>query len=281
MAGTKDGASRGPRLAAGRARALGIATRGTTNPNRLRRMDLWIVRRLGPLLRRATDPLVIDLGYGHSPITAIELFDRLRACRSDVRVLGLEIDAARVTAAAPASRDGMAFAQGGFELAGRRPVLVRAANVLRQYPETAVPAAWSSMQRQLAAGGMIVDGTSDELGRRSSWVLLDHCGPISLTLSCRVDTINRPTDLADRLVKALIHRNVAGEGVHELLQAMDRAWDRHASLRDFGARQRWQAMARSLSADWPLLDDPLRPRPGELTVAWSAVAPRADRPMSG
>jgi hypothetical protein len=213
-------------------------------------------------------------------VTAIELLHRLQACRSDVRVLGLEIDAARVAAAAPASRDGLTFAQGGFELAGHRPVLVRAANVLRQYPETAVPAAWSSMQRQLAVGGMIVDGTSDELGRRASWVLLDASGPISFTLSCRVDTITRPSDLADRLVKALIHHNVAGEGVHDLLQAMDRAWDRHASLRDFGARQRWQAMARSLATDWPLLDDPLRPRPGELTVAWSAVAPRsgASRP---
>ena len=30
---------RAPRLAAGRARALGVPTRGTTNPNRLRRVD--------------------------------------------------------------------------------------------------------------------------------------------------------------------------------------------------------------------------------------------------
>ena len=34
-----------PRLAAGRARALGLPTRGTTNPNRLRRMDNWITAR--------------------------------------------------------------------------------------------------------------------------------------------------------------------------------------------------------------------------------------------
>ncbi|HYS37057.1 MAG TPA: class I SAM-dependent methyltransferase, partial [Pseudonocardiaceae bacterium] len=31
-----------PRLAAGRARALGVPTRGTTNPNRLRRVDRWL-----------------------------------------------------------------------------------------------------------------------------------------------------------------------------------------------------------------------------------------------
>ncbi|HEX5404107.1 MAG TPA: class I SAM-dependent methyltransferase, partial [Pseudonocardiaceae bacterium] len=34
---------RRPRLAAGRARALGLPTRGTTNPNRLRRVDRWLV----------------------------------------------------------------------------------------------------------------------------------------------------------------------------------------------------------------------------------------------
>ncbi|HKC26749.1 MAG TPA: hypothetical protein VKB75_01935, partial [Jatrophihabitans sp.] len=59
----------GPRLAAGRARALGLPTRGTTNPNRLRRMDNWICARLGDLLRRAADPLVIDLGFGATPVT--------------------------------------------------------------------------------------------------------------------------------------------------------------------------------------------------------------------
>jgi hypothetical protein len=39
------------RYAAGRARALGLATRGTTAPNRLRRVDRWLTGVHGELLR--------------------------------------------------------------------------------------------------------------------------------------------------------------------------------------------------------------------------------------
>src|ERR1700712_5312190 len=58
---------RSPRLAAGRARALGLPTRGTTAPNRLRRVDRWLLWQLGPRLIEASDPLVVDLGYGWRP----------------------------------------------------------------------------------------------------------------------------------------------------------------------------------------------------------------------
>ncbi|MGX7677588.1 class I SAM-dependent methyltransferase [Jatrophihabitans sp. DSM 45814] len=262
-----------PRLAAGRARALGLPTRGTTNPNRLRRMDNWIATRLRETLRAAPDPLVIDLGYGASPITAVELRSRLLAVRPDIEVLGLELDPARVAAAKGAEGPGLSFAVGGFELAGRTPSIVRAANVLRQYPEDAVAPSWAAMQRQLAPGGMIVEGTCDEIGRRGSWVLLDADRPLSLTLCCKVDAISRPSELAERLVKALIHRNVTGEPIHELLTAMDAAWDVHAPLASFGPRQRWQAMARTVAESWPVLDQPARHRLGELTVAWDAVRP--------
>jgi hypothetical protein len=268
--------SKQPRLAAGRARALGLPTRGTTNPNRLRRMDNWIASTQRPALSSQPAPQVIDLGYGDSPITAVELLSRLRKVVPDVQLLGLEIDPDRVATAlaAPAARrPGLSFRRGGFELAGQRPNLVRAANVLRQYPESAVAESWAAMQDRLSPDGRIVEGTCDEIGRRASWVLLDARGPISLTLCCKLEAIERPSDLADRLVKALIHRNVAGEPIHALLHAMDAAWDLHAPLAAFGPRQRWQAMARKLARDWPIVDPPGRHRLGELTIAWSAVAP--------
>jgi hypothetical protein len=157
--------SRRPRLAAGRARALGLPTRGTTNPNRLRQMDNWIVATQRDRLRSAPDALVIDLGYGATPVTAIELAGRLRRVRADVRVLGLERDPERVAAAlAAADPPALQFELGGFELAGRRPILVRAANVLRQYDEATAARAWDAMRAGLAAGGAIVEGTCDELG---------------------------------------------------------------------------------------------------------------------
>ncbi len=136
-------------------RPVGTVTRGTTNPNRLRRVDRWLAGPAAAALRAAADPLVVDLGYGASPVTTIELADRLLRVRPDVEVVGLEIDPERVRAAQPLARAGVRFAHGGFELGpvgGRRPVLVRAANVLRQYGEHEVAAAWGAGRAPPRAG---------------------------------------------------------------------------------------------------------------------------------
>lgn len=254
-------------------RVLGLATRGTTNPNRLRRVDRWIAGTQASRLRDAADPLVIDLGYGASPVTTIELADRLRTVRPDVRVLGLEIDADRVRAAGPfAAPPGLDFGRGGFELADRTPVLVRALNVLRQYDEQAVAAAWRSMCERLAPGGLVVEGTCDELGRHACWIALDATGPLTLTLSARVSTLEAPSDLAERLPKALIHHNTPGHPVHTLFTALDRAWAAASPLSTFGPRQRWLAAVQRLAEEgWPVIGGRSRWRLGELTLRWSAV----------
>ncbi|WUK38956.1 class I SAM-dependent methyltransferase [Nocardia cyriacigeorgica] len=259
---------------------IGTITRGTTGVNRLRRSDRWLINDdlVIARLHAATDPLVVDLGYGASPWTTFELAARLRTVRPDVRVVGLEIDPERVVP----GRDGVSFARGGFELAGLRPVLVRAFNVLRQYPESAVPDAWSTILSGLAPGGLLVDGTCDELGRRSAWVLLDHTGPLSLTLAWDPFTVDRPSDIAERLPKALIHRNVPGEGVHALLTAADRAWSHAAPLAPFGPRVRWRAAANLLREQgFPVRDYRRRMRDNVLSVPWDVVAPlRLDEPMA-
>jgi hypothetical protein len=235
-------------------------------------MDNWITAVLGPLLRSATDPLVIDLGYGATPVTAVELAARLRKLRADIRVLGLEIDPLRVAAAAPAADPpGLSFAVGGFELAGHRPILVRAANVLRQYDEATAAAAWTTMRAQLGDGGHLVDGTCDEIGRLGAWVLLGPAGPISLTLAARVEALERPGQLAERLPKALIHHNVPGQPIHALLRDLDAGWAAAAPVSAFGPGQRWLAACARLDGRWPV--DRRRARYGELTVDWDAVAP--------
>ncbi len=49
--------------------------------------------------------------------------------------------------------------------------------------------------------------------------------------------LTAPSDLAERLPKALIHRNVPGEPVHAFLRDFDRAWARRRSYASYGARQ--------------------------------------------
>jgi hypothetical protein len=219
---------------------------------------------------------VVDLGYGASPITAVELHDRLQRVRADVRVVGIEIEPARVAAAKALERDGLSFRVGGFEVPlddGARPTVVRAFNVLRQYPEDEVPAAWAMVRERLAPDGLLVDGTCDEIGRRASWVAVDATGPVSLTISVRMGGLDRPSDVAERLPKSLIHRNVPGEPVHAFLADLDRAWARSAPQSSWGARQRFLAAVAEVREQWPLLDGPARWRLGELTVDWAAVAP--------
>jgi hypothetical protein len=263
---------------AGRARLkpLGSPTRGTTNPNRLRRVDRWLTgtQWVRAALLRAADPLVVDLGYGATPVTTVELARRLASVRPDVRVLGLELDVERVAAAQHAVTPLLTFLRGGFELAGTRPVLVRAFNVLRQYSEPEVADAWATMLARLAPGGLLVEGTCDELGRRCCWVTLSAAGPRSLTLACRPSDLTVPSDLAERLPKTLIHRNVPGEPVHALFTALDHCWARAAPFAPFGPRARWVETVALLAADWPVLDRRNRWRHGELTLDWSAVNPR-------
>lgn len=264
-------------------RPVGTATRGTTNPNRLRRMDRWIAATHGAELRRSPAPLAVDLGYGAAPWTAVELLRRLRSAAPGTRVTGVEIDPARVAAAQPYARDGLEFRHGGFEVpVPGRPVLIRAANVLRQYDEEGVAAVWRRLCARLAPadratgsrGGLLVEGTCDEIGRRHVWVALGPEGPRTVTFAARLASLERPSDLAERLPKALIHRNVPGEPVHAFLRDFDRAWASAAPYASYGVRQRWIRTVRALTADWPVTDGAGRWRQGEVTVAWPALAPR-------
>ena len=253
-------------------RPLGTVTRGTTAPRRLRRADRWLVASW-PALRSTARPLVVDLGFGASPVTTFDLARRLQRINPHVRVVGLDVDPARVaTAQAVATDLPVEFAVGGFELAGLRPDVVRAFNVLRQYPVDEVAGWWAEMTRRLAPGGFVVDGTCDEAGRLASWIRLSEAGPQSLTLA--VDLSGLPGSVAARLPKILISRNVDGEPIHRLLRALDDAWDRLAWRSVFGPRQRFAAVVEEIrAAGWPVADGPARWRRGEVTVAWTAIAP--------
>jgi hypothetical protein len=270
-------------------RAEGEITRGTTNPNRLRRVDRWISGTQQAVLRSTPRPLIVDLGFGASPVTTLELYRAVRLVAPDAEVAGLEIDPARVGMAQEHLRGlrsagielpGLSFQAGGFELpVPRPPVLVRAFNVLRQYPEARAWQAWDRLREGLADGGVLVEGTCDELGRRAVWVRLGSAaGQDMITFGARLASLEHPSDLAERLPKVLIHRNVPGEPVHEFLRDFDLAWATAVPHSVFGPRQRWLATVTALADRWPIPQRPpyggrTRWRLGELTLPWSALAP--------
>jgi len=270
---------------------LGHPTRGTTGTNRLRRNDRWIAA--SDAFRRSTDPLVIDLGFGASGVTAFELAARLVPVRHDAQVVGLELDPERVQTARlqlDEVRAGLrpfrpdlpvSFARGGFEVPlahNRQPAVIRAMNVLRQYNEAEVADAWKRMASRLAPDGVLIEGTCDEIGRVSSWIDVDASAtPVRFTLSLRLAQLSQPSIVAERLPKALIHRNVPGERIHDLLISLDREWERAASVGTFGAVQRFLTVVAALRAQgWPIQGGHSRWRLGELTLPWAAVSPRDD-----
>ena len=218
-------------------------------------------------MRSAAAPLAVDVGYGASHTTTVEWAGWLRQIRPDIEVVGLEINPERVLP----PRDGVRFELGGFELAGYRPHLVRALNVLRQYDVDQVPDVWRTVCAGLAPGGLFVEGTCDELGRRCAWLLLDASGPRTLTLTWSPFHTSKPSEVAERLPKALIHRNVPGEPIHQFLA--DAAWERASGWDPHGPRVRWRHALEDLARDWPVHPQQRRLADNFVTVDWQAVAP--------
>lgn len=256
---------------------IGVITRGTTNPNRLRRVDRFIAN-LSPIANQGA--IVVDLGFGATPTTTIEMHHRLSKVNPTITVIGVEIDRERVERGLEHANEQLLFGLGGFEIPlpsphnSKKIDLVRAMNVLRQYDEAEVISSWQLMQSRLKDGGLIVEGTSDELGRIASWVTLSKTQVETFTISLKLNEIDKPSKVAERLPKVLIHHNVEGEPIFKLLKDLDEAWFRNSGLATFSAGQRFIAVCKDLrSMGWPVVNNQKRWALGELTLEFSAVAP--------
>ncbi len=251
-----------------RRRAEGLITRGKTAPNRLRRVDHFLLRYDPGLLTRRDGPyaraLFVDLGYGAEPTTTLESAARLRRLSPGLPVLGVEIDPERVTRALPHADDHTMFRLGGFNLplgtwADGEPEtvrLVRAFNVLRQYDEAAVRAAFDRLCEALLPGGLLIEGTSDPFGR--IWTAnLVRRGPAADPTAWRVEALVfstgfqlefDPADFRAILPKNLIHRAGADSAIARFVTDWQRAADETRGLSVWGPRQHFAGAATRLAA---------------------------------
>lgn len=260
-------------------RPVGEPTRGKTAPNRLRRVDSFVLLWAPDLLRRSDGAFAeapfVDLGFGETPATTLESAARFRRLRPDLRVIGVEIDRDRVAAARPYADARTDFRWGGFNLPldrgpDGRPIparLIRAMNVLRQYEEAAVAGAWACMAEGLAPGGLLIEGTSDPSGGLWTANLLRGAGrtgpaglePGDLELEGLVFGTNlrrpfEPADFRAILPKSQIHRVLPGEPIHAFLEAWDRAWRSTAAERVWGPRRHFVASAERLAESGLAID---------------------------
>jgi hypothetical protein len=228
----------------------------------LRHVDTFLARYDAGLIRRMDDPWAnawaVDLGYGAEPHTALEMAVRLRRLNPGLRLLGVEIDPARVAAAAPFAGALTHFRLGGFNLPLDEPArLIRAMNVLRQYEEAEVASAWARLGSHLLPGGLLIEGTSDPLGRR--WVAnVLRKGAAGAPLHAEAIvfrmTLREPFDpatLQPVLPKNLIHRVTPGEPIAAFFAAWKEAAQVTVSQQVWGPRRWFVAAAEQLAdAGW-------------------------------
>lgn len=245
----------------------GQATRGKTMQNRLRRVDDFVLRYDPALLQRLDGEFAraffVDLGYGAEPWTTLESAARFRRLNASLPVLGVEIDPARVAAAQPYADAQTHFRLGGFNLPlhidhhGQPETvrLIRAFNVLRQYPEQAVVDAHELLRQRILPGGLLIEGTSDPLGRL--WVAHVLRRPLdpqadwqveALVFSSNFRPAFDPAAFQAVLPKSLIHRMVAGEPIYHFFEAWKRAALLTMPLQVWGTRSWFVGAAQQLAA---------------------------------
>ena len=263
-------------------------TRGTTNTNRLRRVDRWIAAQ--PALLHATDPFVVDLGYGASGVTTPRARHSARAraprrrsarprdrpCPGGGGTGAARAGASRATVhSRPTLR--LDFALGGFEVptpGDRRPAIIRAFNVLRQYDESDVAAAWERMTSRLAPGGLLVEGTCDELGPRGELGRRRRLRTPHPHVCLRVRGSRRRRSSPSGC------RRRSSTGTCRASRSMScsrRSTGRGGCTRRCRSTvqsQRWIATVATVRHEgWHVIGGPRRSRLGELTVPWESVAP--------
>jgi hypothetical protein len=223
-------------------RLLGQPTRGKTTPNRLRKTDAFLAVAY-PEFVRHLQGLYVDLGYGAHPVTSVESLRRLRRLNPTLRVLGVEIDPQRVAEAQPFVEPGLEFRLGGFNLplnAGETVSVIRAFNVLRQYDESSVDDALAAMSHALTEGGLMIEGTSDPLGRLLTFNLYQKAETrrgaslrrIAFVLAPALRAGFLPRQFQAVLPKNFIHHAEPGGRIDQFFAAWHAAWQRaraHAS----------------------------------------------------
>ncbi|MBF5044438.1 methylase [Aggregicoccus sp. 17bor-14] len=211
-------------------------TRGRTSSERLRALDAYVVHCESALLTRtegawASAPFV-DLGFGEHPWTTLESARAFRRLQPALRVVGVELEAARAEAAHAAHAAPLTeFRQGGFALPlapGERARLVRALNVLRSYPAEHVPEAHRLLGEALLEGGLLVEGSADPTGSITGVHLLRREGGAlrreALLLHTDFTHGFAPMLFRDWLPRDLRRRVRPGEPIHAFLGAWTEAW---------------------------------------------------------
>jgi len=211
---------------------MGLPTRGKTASGRLRRADQFLSLAYPFTLRNLHTPIV-DLGFGASPVTTLESLEALRVLNPSLRLIGVEIDPDRVRAALPFAQAGLEFRLGGFNLplgADETAGVIRAMNVLRQYPEQEYARSVGLLGSYLAPAGILLEGTSDPPGNMMALNLYvrgsGHLLHDGLALIANLRRPFTPRQFQAILPKNYIHHLEPGSPLDVFFEAWSACWQR-------------------------------------------------------
>ncbi len=180
-------------------------------------LDAWLVENGRELLdgRGA----IVDVGYGESPVTTLELARAVRSVTPSLRVVGVDRTASESTE--------LELLQGDFATcAALGPTaVVRAMNVLRGYREEQVPAIHQALGAALLEGGLVLEGSSDTDGHVTVVSLLRRrAGALAREALLFHTDFSRgfsPWLFRDWLPRDLRRRAQPGTAIHALLTRWD------------------------------------------------------------
>lgn len=245
-------------------RPHGQPTRGKTARGRLRRVDNYLMLAWSGVFSGGA-PLLVDVGYGEYPWTALDLWTTVRRVNPQARLLGVEIDPARVAAAQGyAIPEQVAFIRGGFNLApDLNARCIRAYNVLRQYDESAVAPALDAMAQALAIGGLLIEGTSTPSGGLTVFDVYQRGADgglvhRELVFASNLRAITHPASFQAVLPKRLIH-HALDESESQFFADWNRASMLTRATGQTHPRRLWVGAAQRLHHDFGYAVDS-RPR---------------------
>jgi hypothetical protein len=235
--------------------------RGRTRPGRLTLLDALLCQRERALLSRLdgdyAHAVYVDVGVGDEPDTTFESARAFRALLPQLRSIGVDIDAARVLRAQRRHEPQVTVRVGSFALpltASEPARLVRAMNVLRNYPASSVPEIHAQLCERILPGGLLVEGSSSRRAGNlcAHMIRKQQAGARSEALCFASDFREgfAPRMFRDCLPRDL-RRHVRGEAIAELLSAWQAAFERARGAGRCTPRQLFDDSARELSARLP------------------------------
>ncbi|HLT29170.1 MAG TPA: methylase [Myxococcaceae bacterium] len=243
-------------------------TKGRTAAGRLRLLDTLLRLHPPPSLTRppapGLRPVVVDLGFGETPVTSLELLETLRAMHLETPgVIAVEQASHRVAAARASTAEDtrLAFREGGFDLPvhpGEDVRWVRVMNVLRGYPLEAAREAHQRLGRCLPDEAWVWEGSADPRGHLLTCHLLRVRGGtlerVGLLFGTDFDRGFAPLQFRDWLPRDLRRSVRPGHPLHAFFAHWTAAFEAARGAGVQTSRERFRVSIRRLGQDVPGVD---------------------------